>query len=169
MYHYRSCCFAIQDFLAFSWSDWRHKCCVAIWDRLFWLSDMPPFAKGTLSIESQCKNYWKLSKSCKSSWNHPFFWMQCSHACTFDQQVTLYFAKNRKLKFLPLGICECCPLFHYRGWGKHSDRIGPDHENVTVLIRPFFSSRLWIQNTLLKVVSMESIAPWCCVTASTAP
>ena len=29
-----------------------------------------------------------------------------------------------------MGICECCPLFQCRGWGKSSDGIAPDRENA---------------------------------------
>ena len=45
-------------------------CCFGCSDNTHWF---PPYAKETLSIESQCKIWWELSKTFKSSWNHTIF------------------------------------------------------------------------------------------------
>ena len=119
---------------AFSRSDWRHTFCVTICDRLFWLfrwrSQIPPYAKRTLSIDSQCKNYWKLSKTFKSSWNHTIYSGYNAHmfALLISKLQETLIEKSPCIN--PMGIRECCPLFQYSGWGTRSGGTASDHENL---------------------------------------
>ena len=62
------------------------------------LSDLPPYVKGTLSIDIYLHEITQFILDT----------MLTSHVRTFDQQVTrkmtLYFSKNRKLKIFPVQI-----------------------------------------------------------------